>query len=32
MVAKNANNPTEVCAFVSWFISICQYFFLYKVF
>ena len=32
MVAKNANNPTEICAFVSWFISTCQYFFLYKVF
>ena len=32
MIAKNANNPTEICAFVSWFISIYQYFFRYKVF
>ncbi len=32
MVAKKANNPTVICAFVSWFISICQQFFLYKTF
>ena len=32
MVAKKANNPTVICAFVSWFISICQQFFLYETF
>ena len=32
MVAKKANNPTVICAFVSWFMSSCQQFFLYKTF
>ena len=31
-VAKKANNPTVICAFVSWFMSSCQQFFLYKTF